>query len=53
MFITVLQKARDFLPQIAKANKDLEEKIATLPSDAFDIENVNDSDGPHIEVVSY
>ncbi|KAK2143912.1 hypothetical protein LSH36_800g01109 [Paralvinella palmiformis] len=47
---SVLQRARSFLPQIAKANEDLKKKIAVSSPDVVDIESVDESGGPHIEM---
>jgi len=44
---------RDFLPKLASANKELEEKMKTDPSFIPDIEHIADENQQHIEMVTY
>lgn len=47
----VLSRLKTFLPEIAAANTQLDEQMQQSPS-ACNIENVQDCDGPIIEMVS-
>jgi len=44
---------REFLPKLASANKELEEKMKTDPSFIPDIEHIADENQQHIEMVTY
>ncbi|XP_030829217.1 uncharacterized protein C12orf45 homolog [Strongylocentrotus purpuratus] len=47
---SVLGRVKSFLPQMEVANKQLEEKIADGAMEDLDIENVDDCEGPIIEM---
>ena len=47
----VLDRVKSFLPQMEEANKQLDEKIAEGSTLDLDIENVDDCEGPIIEMV--
>lgn len=47
---SILGQVRNFLPQIDKANKDLEKKVQSGLAADIDIENTDDCEGPVIEL---
>ena len=51
MLFAVLSRVKDFLPTMAAANTKLEESMKELGPEAFDIENVDESE-KHVEMVS-
>ncbi len=47
---TVLLRAREFLPQIERANKELSDAMLTRPPEAFDIEVLENDENDHVEL---
>ncbi|KAH3820301.1 NOP protein chaperone 1-like [Dreissena polymorpha] len=47
---SVLSQVKQFLPQIATANDELERKLKSDPSFSADIEAIDDDSQPHIEM---
>lgn len=47
----MLNRVRDFLPQLEAANKDIEKKLAEDPQ-SVDIENINEDEETYIEMVN-
>jgi hypothetical protein len=46
----LLGKLQTFLPELEKANQKLSAEMAVRPASEFDIENVEEGQGPHIEM---
>ena len=50
-FLTVLSQVRNFLPKLATANEELQKRLESDPEYSADIEQIDDEDAPHIEMV--
>lgn len=48
---SVLNQVRNFLPKMAAANEDLKLRLETDPDYSADIEQLEDSDSPYIQMV--
>jgi hypothetical protein len=48
---TVLSQVRNFLPKLATANEELQKRFEADPEYCADIEQIDDVDAPHIEMV--